>query len=74
MAKWIVYATSTCNWCKRAKEFLIERNEPIEYVLLDEKTISRFKEDFPTASKVPQIITPEGRKIGGYENLVALFH
>lgn len=74
MAKWIVYATSTCNWCRRAKEFLIERDEPVEYILLDDKTLPRFKKDFPTALTVPQIITPEGRKIGGYDNLVALFN
>lgn len=74
MNKWVVYATDTCSWCKRAKEFLTERGESIEYVLLNGDTLPRFKADFPTAASVPQIITPEGRKIGGFDNLVALFH
>ena len=33
--KVLVYAISTCVWCKRAKKFLIENNIEYEYVDID---------------------------------------
>jgi len=33
--KVLVYAISTCVWCKRAKKFLIENNIEYEYVDVD---------------------------------------
>lgn len=67
---WTVYATTTCIWCKRAKGFLEERNEPLNYVILDHNTLNGYLKEFPDAKTVPQIITPDGVKIGGFDALV----
>ena len=70
---WTIYATSTCSFCKQAKEFLEERGEKVKYILLTHHTLNEYLDAFPNAKTVPQIITPEGRKIGGFDNLVQLF-
>lgn len=70
---WKVYATATCPWCKRAKEFLEERGENVSYIILSQANLPEYLDEFPNAKTVPQIITPEGHKIGGFDNLVELF-
>lgn len=73
MNKFIIYATETCQYCKQAKALLEERGLPYHYKLLKTtKDLVELQEDFPGAKTVPQIITPEGKKIGGYDALLQL--
>lgn len=66
----IVYGTPTCQWCKRTKELLQEKNISYDYVeLISSSTILRFQKDCPGAKTVPQIIA-DGIWIGGYEDLI----
>lgn len=72
----IIYGTSTCVWCDRAKEFLTERKEEFEFrnVEVNVSARSEFMNLFPGVKTVPQIITPDGDKIGGFDALVNSFH
>ena len=73
MHQFIIYATDTCQWCKQAKALLTERGLPYKYKLLKtSKDIEEFQREFPGRTSVPQIITPDGRKIGGYDSLLQL--
>lgn len=68
---WTIFGTPTCVWCNRAKEFLTERGEYFDYWNIEQHASMRyFKEEFPHAKTVPQIITPDGVKIGGFDALV----
>ena len=68
-----IYATDTCQWCKAAKALLEERGYKYKYkVLKTAADVTEFQKEFPGQTSVPQIITPEGRKIGGYDALLQL--
>lgn len=70
MTKFIIYATETCQWCKAAKDLLVDKIIPYEYIVLrTPKDIAEFQREFPGAKTVPQIITNTGLKIGGYDAL-----
>lgn len=70
---WTIYGQPTCSFCKQAKSYLETRGEQVKYIdILSPDDIADFQELFPGARTVPQIITPEGKKIGGYDALVAL--
>jgi glutaredoxin len=71
---WIIYGQPTCSFCKAARTFLLNKGEEVKYIdMVTPDNIADFQSLFPGARTVPQIITPEGRKIGGYDNLLALF-
>ena len=70
----IIYGTSTCVWCDRAKEFLGERREDYSFRNIENPHyFENYKYDFPGAKTVPQIITPNGDKIGGFDALENLY-
>jgi glutaredoxin len=70
MSVFTVYATDTCSFCKQAKALLEEKGLEYKYIILNSKNLMEYLEDFPDAKTVPQIITPDGNKIGGYDALV----
>jgi glutaredoxin len=46
--KVVIYALSTCPWCKKARKFFLEKNiivEYLEYDKVDEETRKSIKED-----------------------------
>ena len=69
----IVYSTKTCGYCKRAKDLLNEKGLLFEEIILDnEEAITRFKNDCPGATTVPQILINDELVKGGYEGLANL--
>lgn len=69
----IVYSTQTCGYCKRAKDLLNEKGLLFEEIILDnEEAITKFKNDCPGATTVPQIIINDKLIEGGYEGLAKL--
>ena len=47
----LMYAISTCGWCKKAKKFLKENNVQFEYIDIDlcnEKDKQKIREDIQT--------------------------
>lgn len=69
----IVYSTKTCGYCKRAKDLLNEKGLLFEEIILDnEEAITKFKNDCPGATSVPQILIDDKLVDGGYEGLTKL--
>lgn len=69
----IVYSTETCSYCKRAKDLLNEKGLLFEEVMLNnQEALTRFKDDCPGATSVPQILIDDELVEGGYEGLTKL--
>lgn len=69
----LIYSTPTCGFCRRAKQWLTERGYEFEEVMLDnEEAITRFKEDCPGKTSVPQIFIDGELIEGGYQGLIEL--
>ena len=70
---YIIYGTSWCPWCDKAKELI-----PGEFIFknIEENiNLEAYKEHFPGKKTVPQIMLMNeqdlsSRYIGGYEDLV----
>ena len=74
--KFKMYTTSTCGYCKLAKQWLSSNGHAYEEILLDDPAKRQaFKENHPTMRTVPQIflINDDGTEthIGGYTELSA---
>lgn len=65
-----IWGTDTCSWCTAAKEFLTSKNEPYKFNLIRSSNLMEFLELTNDAKTVPQIFSPTGERIGGYEDLV----
>ena len=67
-----IYGTQNCKYCQEAKWICRQYRLGFVYIPLDNNEESRleFKELFPDAKTVPQIIW-DGKHIGGYSELVA---
>ena len=66
-----VWSTDTCPFCVKAKELLDNYGfKYIEYNVNENK--EQFKEKFPNAKTVPQIIF-NNEHVGGYTDLVETF-
>ena len=67
-----VWTAEGCGYCILAKKLLDEYN--FKYVEINARDNKEaFKEKFPDATTVPQIIF-HGQKVGGYTDLVEEFH
>lgn len=70
----IVYSKMACAFCERAKYLLGQKGEDWKEIRIGKDIdIDEFKELFPDARTVPQIVemTESGaKKIGGYDDLV----
>lgn len=66
-----IYGKSNCQWCDAAKLLLERKGFKYKYgdIVNDETERRDFIEDFPDARTVPQIVH-NGRRVGGYEDLV----
>ena len=64
-----VYGKPNCNWCVAAKQLLNEKGINYRYLSVGEDVgIDFIIENFPGVKTVP-IITVDGKRIGGYEDL-----
>lgn len=69
----IIYSTETCGYCKRAKDLLNEKGLLFEEIMLNnQEAITKFKNDCPGATSVPQILINDELVEGGYEGLSKL--
>ena len=69
----IVYSTETCPYCIRAKDLLNEKGLLFEEIILDnQEALTKFKNDCPGATSVPQILIDNKLIEGGYEGLAKL--
>jgi len=69
----IIYSTETCGYCKRAKDLLTEKGLLFEEVMLDnQEALTKFKDDCPGATTVPQILIDDELVEGGYTGLLKL--
>ncbi len=69
----IIYSTETCPYCIRAKDLLNEKGLLFEEIILDnQQAITKFKNDCPGATSVPQILIDDELVEGGYEGLTKL--
>ena len=63
-----IYATNGCPWCTKAKRLAEDYNLQYEYIICNSpSTKAKFREKFPEAKTVPQIMW-NGKHIGGYED------
>ena len=70
----VVYTTSWCPWCSRAKTLLHQRGIRFEEVDAEDRWGPAFREELDKLTgrrTVPQVVI-DGRAIGGYDALVAL--
>ncbi len=69
----IVYSTETCPYCIRAKDLLNQKGLLFEEITLDnQEALTKFKNDCPGATSVPQILIDNKLIEGGYEGLAKL--
>ncbi len=69
----IIYSTERCSYCKRAKDLLNEKGLLFEEITLDnQEALTKFKNDCPGATSVPQILINNKLIEGGYEGLAKL--
>lgn len=68
-----IYGTKNCAYCHKAKQLCREMKLNFVYTPIDESSFpeyfDEFKELFPEAKTVPQILW-DGKHIGGYTELV----
>ena len=65
----IIYGSPNCTWCTRALKLCEDYDVSTAYLDINEgRNRDIFKDLFPTATTVPQIIV-DGEHIGGYAEL-----
>lgn len=68
----VIWTTTTCSYCVRAKNELQKRGIPYEEKIIGQGyTKEDLLEAVPNARTVPQIFL-DGQLIGGYDNLMSL--
>jgi glutaredoxin len=68
----VIFSRDNCQWCDRAKELLIEKEEDfIEFIIPDCSEILTFMK-YNNLKTVPQVYL-DGNLIGGYQELEAYF-
>ena len=73
MTSYKIYGARGCGWCLKAQELLRELGLPYEYhVVHEDLTVPEFKGMFPGKLTVPQVVDPDGKHIGGYNELLTL--
>lgn len=65
----VIWGTSTCSYCKMAKELCEQYKLQYEYILIDsQEKLTELHEVAPGTTTVPQIFWND-RHIGGYTEL-----
>ena len=62
-----------CVWCQRAKDFLLERAEPFQYIEITPDNLSIFQANTLGAKTVPQILW-DHRLVGGYDDMKKMWY
>lgn len=70
----LIYSTSSCSYCKRAKELILQKGGSYveHYIDRDDNARKDLFVRLPTAKTVPQIFT-NGQHIGGYTELAEYY-
>lgn len=70
MHPYVIIGTPTCSYCQQAKARLMDKYSDYEYYDLTKNPwlLELFK--MSNLKTVPQVFSPEGDLIGGYEDLV----
>lgn len=67
----VIYTKTTCPYCVRAKKWFEIHNIAFKEINLENaELLAQFKDKFPDAKTVPQILINDER-IGGYTDLIA---
>ena len=66
-----IWMSETCIYCKRAKKLMDNQGFTYEYINAEERN-EEFKQKFPDAKTLPQIIF-RGEHVGGYDGLLSTF-
>lgn len=71
MTSYKIYGTENCVWCKRAVEVLEGIEAEYDYISVGvDVTLGEFQQMFQGATTVPQIVSPDGEHMGGYNELL----
>ena len=66
-----VFGRPNCSYCDNTIKLLERGGYEFEYFNIEVySNMVKFKELFPTARTVPQIVSPHGQIVGGYDDLV----
>jgi glutaredoxin len=68
----VIYGAEWCTYCLEAKEYCREKGLHYSYVDIENIDLDFIDEEFEPAKPIPQIFE-EGRKIGGFDDLVKLY-
>lgn len=70
-----IYGRTNCVWCDTAKKLLAHHNLDFVFynIETDGASLTRFKEKFPGAKTVPQILYND-TFVGGYTDLAEYLH
>lgn len=69
MNPYVIIGTPTCSYCNQAKALLMEKYSDYEYYDLTKNPWIKHLFGMSDLKTVPQVFSPEGRLIGGYEDL-----
>jgi len=69
MNEYLIYTTTNCIWCEKAKNLIEEKGHKYKEVVLG-RDVSKedFNKMFPDQTTVPVVVL-NGSKLGGYQEL-----
>ena len=70
MYPYVIIGTPTCSYCSQAKALLMDKYSDYQYFDLEKNPWIRELFKVAKIKTVPQVFTPEGSLIGGYDELV----
>ena len=70
MHPYVIIGTPRCFFCSQAKALLMEKYSDYQYFDLEKNLWLRELFQLAKLKTVPQVFTPEGGLIGGYDELV----
>lgn len=68
-----VYGISYCPSCEKAKKLLSKKGSAYKFINLDSNPEKFSEIESPEIRTVPQVFSPSGERIGGYEDLEMSF-
>ena len=69
MHPYVIIGTPTCFYCSQAKALLMDKYSDYEYYDLTKNPWIKHLFKAADLKTVPQVFSPEGRLIGGFEDL-----
>lgn len=69
MNPYVIIGTPKCSYCNQAKSLLMDKYSDYEYYDLNKNPWIKHLFGMSDLKTVPQVFSPEGHLIGGYEDL-----